>query len=71
MAFEKDFLEILILSLSVVVSNIVKEFAFLLKDLVFESAGQKVVLCIIENINFCLSTALELIEEVIFRPWLL
>jgi hypothetical protein len=57
-AFEKNFLEILILSLSVVVSNIVKEFAFLLQDLVLESAGQKVVLCIIENINFCLSTAL-------------
>lgn len=61
----------LILSLSVVVSNIVKEFAFLLKDLVLESAGQKVVLCIIENINFCLSTALELIKEVIFSAWLL
>lgn len=71
MAFEKDFLEILILTLSVVVSNVVKEFAFLLQNLVLESAGQKVVLCIIENINFCLSTALKLIKEVIFRPRLL
>lgn len=71
MAFEEDFLEILILSLSVVVSNIVKELAFLLQDLVLESAGQYVVLCIIENVNFRLSTSLELIEEVIFGAWLL
>ena len=71
MAFEKDFLEILILSLSVVVSNIVKKFAFLLQDLVLEPAGQNIVLSIIEYVNFRLSTALELIKEVIFGAWLL
>ena len=71
MAFEEDFLEILILSLSVVVSNIVEEFAFLLQDLVLEPASQDVVLSIIENVNFRLCTSLELIEEVIFRAWLL
>ena len=71
MTFEEDFLEILILSLSIVVSNIVKELAFLLEDLVLEPAGQNIVLSIIEYVNFRLSTALELIEEVIFGARLL
>lgn len=70
-SLKEDTLEFIILTLSIVISDVVEEFAFLLKDLILETARQQVILIFVEDVNLGLGLTLELVEEVVLEAWLL
>jgi len=69
----EDPLEVVILALGEVISDVVEEFALLLEDLVLEPAGEEVVLGIVEDVHLGLrtDTSLQLLEEVVLATGLL